>query len=81
MPKPVRVSIWVSTALLDEIERTNVALNKKYGLRLQKADATRMALQAYARNVVSAAEQFDIISPTDIENALSGIGKKKGEEP
>jgi len=81
MPAPVRVSIWVSTALLDEIEKTSSQLNKKFGLRLQKADATRIALQAYVRNVIAASDQYEILSPTDVENALCGVGKKKGEEP
>lgn len=75
--RPARVAIYLSKEMINEIDRLNSLLAEKYGLRLDRPTAVRIALQAYCRNVVAASEPYEILNLTDLDNALCGIGKKK----
>lgn len=77
MAKPVRICIWVPDNLLSEVDRINAALNLSYGLNIQRSDSYRIALQSFVRNVLDATKPYEILSFTDVENAFSGVGRKK----
>lgn len=77
MAKPVRICIWVPDNLLSEVDRVNNTLNNLYGLNIQRSDSYRIALQAFVRNVLETTEPYEIFSFTDVENAFSGVGRKK----
>ncbi len=77
VPKPVRICIWVPTALLSEVDKINSQINEQYGLSIQRSDTFRIALQAFVRNAMNATEPYEIVSLTDLENAFSGIGRRK----
>lgn len=81
MAKPVRICIWVPDNLLSEVDRINVTLNNLHGLSIQRSDSYRIALQSFVRNVLAATEPYEILSFTDVENALSGFGRKKATSP
>jgi hypothetical protein len=67
----------VPTTLLSEVDKVNSQINDQYGLSIQRSDTYRIALQAFVRNVMNATEPYEIVSLTDLENAFSGIGRRK----
>lgn len=81
MAKPIRICIWVPDSLLAELDRVNSNLDRLYGLNIQRSDSYRIALQSFVRNVLEATEPYEIFSFTDVENAFSGIGRRKATSP
>lgn len=71
MPKPQRVTINTTNALIEEIDRVNEEIEASTGLTLLRSDAYRIGILAYVKNVLCAIEGRKVLSIGDIERCLS----------
>ena len=74
-----RVTAWMPTNLLNEVDRVNKEIEKKYGVTISLADAQRIMCVVYARTVLSALDGQTVLSAGEIEQALCALASKKKE--
>ncbi len=66
----IRISIWVPSAMMQEIDRVNDALTAGSGVTINRSHAARIGLLVYAKTAAAVAIGRRIWSLNDLENAF-----------
>lgn len=66
----IRISIWVPSAMMEEIDRVNDTLTAGSGVTINRAHAARVGLLVYAKAATTVATGRRIWSLNDLENAF-----------